>query len=135
MRFVWVAAVLVASCLPSSSKGGGDCQTDTDCLGTEVCARDGECWPASSVRSVNVTWTIDGEAASVETCGAFADLYIRFFSPSDEVGYSPVPCRTGLFPIVNLPDTFVDVELGAEGAWSRMQRIDAQNLAAFDLTF
>lgn len=50
------------------SGGGGECNTDSECGGSDVCARDKMCASASSVRAVTTTWTINGADANVMTC-------------------------------------------------------------------
>ena len=50
--------VLLAGC-PTTSHDGEMCEADSQC-GDDICARDGECAPASEVRQVKITWTING---------------------------------------------------------------------------
>lgn len=97
---------------------GGDpifgCRQDTEC-GAQVCARDGECYPASGIRLVTTTWTVRGEPASATTCAAHPDLAIRFqASNGASFGFAPVPCRIGKFTIDKLPLAYTRVELGVE---------------------
>lgn len=99
---------------------GGDpvygCRLDSEC-GTQVCARDGSCYPATSIRAVVTTWTIDGEVASVASCTSHPSLFIRFATASsDSFGFAPVPCRNGKFTIDKAPIAYTRVELGADGA-------------------
>ena len=97
---------------------GGDtsfgCHADSDC-GTDVCARNGQCLPASDVRTVHVTWTMSGEPAGTATCGASPDLDLTFFTSSDQFGFSPVPCAEGKFTVDKLPSWYESVELSRTG--------------------
>jgi hypothetical protein len=129
--------VLAAGCIPPAEPrpepdydyggggwtgSGGDpiygCRQDSEC-GAQVCARNGSCYPATSIRAVTATWTIDGETASVATCTAHPYLFIRFATSSgDSFGYAPVPCENGKFTIDKLPTSYSLVELGVDGAIS-----------------
>lgn len=133
---VWAAALVatLAGC-PLSSSSGGECQLDSDCSGSEVCARDEMCAAASQVRSVTATWTIRGAAASVASCGTHPDLYISFIGndSGDTLGYAPVPCKNGQFTVDKLPTRFRQVELGVEGGVSDTRTIDASGTAVLDL--
>lgn len=98
---------------------GGDpvsgCHQDTEC-GSQICARDGECYPAASIRPVTTTWTIGGEPASVTSCATHPNLYIHFeTSNGASFGFAPVPCRNGKFTIDKLATSYTRVELGGDG--------------------
>ena len=131
MRALAVAMLLCAGC-----PGGGDvCTVDSDCGVGNVCTRNTECLPASETRSVRVTWTIRGMAANDMLCGPTPNFYLMFSGTqlNDTFGYSPVPCKAGLFTIDKLPRRFVSVEIGVEGRFSEVKAFDAQGTAAFDL--
>lgn len=87
-----------------------------DC-GSDVCARDGQCWPPSLVRVVHARWTIVGAPASIDTCVDHPDLHIAFsdHSGNNRFGFAPVPCRIGLFTVDVLPEVYSRVELGIHG--------------------
>jgi hypothetical protein len=127
-----VALALLAGC-PTASPPA-ECMLDSDC-GTQVCARTGECLPASSVQPVKVTWTIRGSAASPATCSTSPELYIQFDSldPQDIFGYAPVPCDPGQFLVDKLPKRFIQVEMGIDNRFLDSQPIDARGSASFDL--
>jgi hypothetical protein len=93
------------------------CQADADCGGGGfVCARDGECLTSSQVRTVHVTWTLQGSAASAATCAAAPDLDITFIDTSDsQFGFSPVPCVEGKFTIDKLPTRYIEAALARTG--------------------
>lgn len=98
---------------------GGDpiygCRQDAEC-GAQVCARDGECYPAASIRLVVTTWTVRGEAATAASCAAHPDLSIHFETANfQSFGFAPVPCRNGKFTIDKLPASYTRVELGIAG--------------------
>ena len=97
---------------PSAPIGG--CPFD---CGPDVCARDHQCYPPEAVRLVHARWTIDSAPASFETCASHPDLEIRFSDSSGNtsIGFSPVPCRNGLFTVDTLPDVYSMVELGIAG--------------------
>jgi hypothetical protein len=138
MRPALLAAALVslAGCPQGSSGGGGgECQTDPECGDSEVCARDHMCTSASSVREVTTTWTIRGAEANTTSCAAHPDLFISFIGrdSGDTLGFAPVPCRNGRFPIDKLPERFRQVELGVEGGPFEIQPISAAGTVAIDL--
>lgn len=98
---------------------GGDtgygCHADSDC-GADVCARDGECLPASEVRTVHVTWTINDQPAGTATCATVPDLDLTFYDAANEqFGFSPVPCAEGKFTVDKLPTWYEAVELARAG--------------------
>lgn len=131
-RFFLAAWVSVLAGCPQPGVGG-ECETDADC-GGNVCARDHFCWPASDVRSIKVTWTVNGQAASPATCGGNVDLFVDFDGPppNETVGFIPVPCELGQFVIDKLPDEYDMVEVGVEGVYSASARITGSEVA-FDL--
>jgi hypothetical protein len=125
MRYAAIAlmACLVGCSLTSSS--GGECVNDSQC-GDEVCARGGECTARSNVRSVMVKWTVEGTAASVASCSAHPDLFLRF----DGTDYGD----TLKFAPDTLPKRYQQVELGVEGSTGSALSIDAATAqATFDL--
>lgn len=130
-----VLIALLSGCMGSPS--GGECHIDSDCGGSDVCARDMTCTAKSEVRSVTATWTVKGMPASVTSCGSHTDLFIQFLSSTatDELGYAPVPCMNGLFTIDKLPKRYFQVELGIDGGFRDVKPIDAQNSAALNVVF
>ncbi len=128
-----VLLVLLAGC-PSDSQS--TCTTDSQC-GNNVCARDGECLPATEIMSVKVTWTIRGQAASATTCASSPDLLLQFdgVSYGDSFGYAPVPCMEGQFTEDKLPTRFQQVDIGLDNAgyFLGSKPIDATRVVAFDL--
>ena len=131
MRALWL---LVLAACPSSNTQT-QCMTDTDCGGTAVCARDGECLSASEVWPVKVSWTIRGSAASGTTCASSPDFYLQFDSQiqQDTFGYEPVPCEQGQFLVDKLPKRFIQVEIGENNRFLDAQPINALGSASFDL--
>jgi hypothetical protein len=136
LRAVFSAALL-ASLAGCPGGTGGECQLDADCGGSELCARDGMCAPASAVRAVTATWTINGVAASTQSCGAHPDLYIDFIGADsgDTIGFAPVPCRNGQFSVDKLPTRFRQAELGVEGGNYDVGTISATGSVMLDLRF
>ncbi|HSD90917.1 MAG TPA: hypothetical protein VLB44_25510 [Kofleriaceae bacterium] len=143
----FLAAPLLAGCLvgcliePPSSDGtyypppsdtgwgsgyggsGGDvgygCHQDSDCGGTLVCARDGECLTADSVRIIHVNWTVSGEVASDTTCVRAPELAITFGDTAGDLfGFAPVPCNAGRYTVDKLPSRMTKVELARSGEYS-----------------
>jgi hypothetical protein len=86
------------------------CHADSAC-GINVCARDGECVPATEVRTVHVLWTVSGQPAGTMTCGNAPDLELTFLDSSDAFGFSPVPCVEGKFTVDKLPAWYESVQL------------------------
>jgi len=129
--FALMAGLVGCSLTPS----GGECQSDSQC-GDDVCARSGECLARSNIRSVTVTWTVNGAPADAASCTTHPDLYLQFDGADygDTLRFAPVPCREGRFPIDKLPKRYVQVELGSEGGASDVAPIDkATAQAQFDL--
>ena len=93
------------------------------------------CAPASSVRPVTTTWTVNGAEANITSCGTKPDLFITFIGrdATDTIGFAPVPCRIGQFLVDKLPDRFREVELGVEGGASQVRAIGSTNSVAIDL--
>ena len=112
------------------------CQTDTDCSGGDICARNGECDAPSDVRAVKVTWLIRAMPASAQTCANSPSFYVQFDGPTyeDTFAFEPVPCDQGQFNIDKLPKRFTQVEMGIDGQFNDIAAIDpATETAAFDL--
>lgn len=130
-----LAITLLASLAGCPNRTGSECEIDSDCGSSDVCARDHMCTEASSVRAVMATWTIRGAAASTTTCGAHPDLYISFIGDDfgDTLGFAPVPCKLGQFLVDKLPARFKQVELGVEGGTSDVRTLDAAGTVALDL--
>jgi len=94
------------------------CASDTDC-GTQVCARDRECYPAASVRLAHTAWTVHGAAASTTSCANRPHLFIAFRGPNGaSFGFAPVPCKNGEFTVDKLPTIYTEVQLGTDGTSS-----------------
>ena len=132
----FVAATFLASLAACPMSGsGGACQIDSDCSGSEVCARDEMCAASSTVRQVTASWTIRGATANVTSCSPHPDLYIQFIGSDsgDTLGFSPVPCMTGQFTVDKLPDRFRQVELGVEGGVRDLKTLSADGTATLDL--
>ena len=120
---------------------GGDtgfgCHVDTDCGGGYVCARDGECLTAADVRTIHVTWTVNGSAADATSCTTSPHLDITFSDASQEqFGFSPVPCAEGKFTIDKLPSRFTYVALGPTGTGNVTSGVfGSDGTVALDLSF
>ena len=113
--------------------GGVECHSDVQC-GDDVCARSGECLTRSSVREVTIKWTINGVAASAESCAAHPDLYIQFYG--DAYGDTlrvPVSCRDGSYSATAVPKRYLQVELGVDGGTADVSQIDASGRVQLDL--
>jgi hypothetical protein len=128
-----VVLLLLAGCTGSQHDDVdefGRCRSDTACVDSEVCARNGACYPPSELRAVSVTWTIGGMAADPVTCAASPDLFIAFSSggsgPFAHLEFSPVPCRAGRFSIDELPTEFTSVQLSStRGRLGQHGQLDA----------
>ena len=98
--------------------GGGTtgygCHADSEC-GTQVCARNGDCMPASAVHVVHVNWTVGDEPASDASCASAPKLGITFSSGTgDEFGFAPVPCKAGRYTIDKMPTRINNVQLARQ---------------------
>lgn len=131
----YLLIALVLSPLACHDDGpGGYCQTDSDC-GGDVCARDESCWPSNEIHSVKLAWTINGQPAGSDTCAAFPDFFVNFYSQTEEFGFAPVPCMAGEFPIDKLPTVYTTAEVGDVNYqyFDQSVLIDANGSASFDL--
>src|SRR5512144_2655026 len=132
-----LAATLLAACIvepttsdppPSNETGWGSgwggssgttdwgCHMDSQCPTSYVCARDGECLPASAVRTIHVVWTLKGQPASDATCSQSPQLDITFSDSSGDLfGFAPVPCNAGKYTIDKFPASYTTVDLVRAG--------------------
>jgi hypothetical protein len=153
-----LALVVLAGCIqetysdpPTSGGGWGTgpggtgghtsfgCHVDSDC-GADVCARNGSCVTPDSVKTVHVSWTMNGQPASEQTCAFAPHLDISFYASStgDEFGFSPVPCAEGKFTVDKLPVWYVTVQLsrtGDQGTGGATTDFAADNTASVDLVY
>jgi hypothetical protein len=100
------SAVLAAFLLAGCPTGGGECTLDVDCIDGDVCANNHVCLSPFAVHYVSIRWTIDGAAASAETCAAIGDLSITAEDSELEdsrTSWFPVPCTAGRFTADKLP--------------------------------
>jgi len=106
---------------PGGGGGGGGggvygCEADTDCPSGDVCARTYECLPPDQVRTVHITWTLEGQPANSSTCASSPDLEIDFnFNGGGWWGWAPVPCAEGKFTIDKMPTYDADVAISEDG--------------------
>ena len=126
-------AILLGGC-PSTGSTGAACQDDRTC-GGDVCTRDGLCTPPSEVRSVKITWTVNGTLASATSCATTPDLtvYVDDGNALDQIGFEPVPCDQGVFNFDKLPTRYVIAELAIMGGRGARKTIDSSNTAHFDI--
>lgn len=117
------------------------CTSDSQCSDGDVCARTEECAPPSELIHMRVSWTLAGQPASTASCAGHDQLRIGLITGSgryeQEVGFSPVPCVAGVFPIDRLPDWYDRVELGFDVAGdfrnSQILELRSDGTASFDL--
>jgi hypothetical protein len=106
-------AIVVAGCGGNGSSGGA-CTQDAQCDSDDVCAANGLCWSADSVRNARIQWTVGGQPASAASCSSIPNLDMYFTAPegdsSEDFGYAPVPCAEGVFTELKLPDIYTDVQ-------------------------
>ncbi len=115
---------------------GLSCHADSDCGGELVCARNGECLPASLVRAVHVRWTVRGGAPTAASCAAYTRMFVTFEATDvyDSVGFAPVPCPAGVFTIDKLPRRFTTGSAGSEtGAGTASGAFDGTGTVLLDL--
>jgi hypothetical protein len=103
--------------------GGGDsdygCHLDTECDTGSVCARDGTCATATSVRIIHVNWTVNDVAASSTSCTNAPDLAVTFSDVQGyQFGFAPVPCQAGRYTIDKMPTHYTRVQLSRAGEYS-----------------
>ena len=135
MRAQLALAAVLAGLAGCGGDGSSMCTTDSQC-GGDVCARDGECLPAASVRMAKLSWTIQGMAASAQTCAASPSFSIYFDSSTtdESFGFEPVPCQEGQFTIDKLPERFDLVEIDLQDRQLGLTALAPDGTAAFDLS-
>ena len=116
------------------------CHQDSECGGTLVCARDGGCLSPSQVRIIHVSWTLDGQPASTDSCKTAPALELAFFDAyqGGQFGFAPVPCQEGKFTVDKMPIVYTNVEMGPEynyGAGGASGSFDATGAVALDLPY
>lgn len=122
----------------TGGSNGYGCRKDTECGSGRVCARNGVCTTASSVRVVHVNWTVNDQVASDATCVRSPDLAVTF---SDDQGYdfgfAPVPCDAGRFTVDKMPLEYTNVQLSRVGEYTggASGRFDAAGDANLDLPY
>lgn len=103
----------------SGGDNGYGCRKDTECSGGLVCARNGVCTSASSVRVVHVNWTVNDQVASDASCVRAPNLAITFSDAQGyDFGFAPVPCKAGRFTVDKMPLVYTRVELSRAGEYS-----------------
>ena len=136
----WFVVVLAGCPAPGDSQippdAAAGCVADTECGGL-VCARTGECLAPSDVRTVRVTWTVQGKPANNATCASSPDLEIEFYDLNDYAhGYAPVPCVAGVYTIDKLPTRFYRVRMALiDTDGGGRANIDATGNATLDLPY
>ena len=139
VRWLVVTSLVLLGGCPQPGGGdtiGGECFANEECNTGQLCARDGLCWLAEDVHAARVMWTVNGGRPDATTCAPHPDLYIEFRGPTvEELGFSPVPCATGQFPVDKLPRGYTRVELGVDrGPWVTGAFSEA-GFVTVDLTF
>jgi hypothetical protein len=111
LRAATTAAIVLAALSGCSS----DCQQDSDCVGGDVCARDGACLAPTELVSADLTWTIAGAPPTDASCMGLS-LRVGFITDdgrsSSEFGFAPIACVEGAFHVDKLPGGFDEIELG-----------------------
>ena len=116
----------------------GQCSATFSCGGGLVCTRDGMCLPPDQVRSVHVTWTVSGAAASPTSCAVAPDLLLDLTGPNGlRLGFEPVPCAEGKFSVDRLPIEYDEVSLGRASSRAQLEHasIDAAGNATVNLPY
>ena len=131
--------MLLVGCLgPSGHRGSsepGTCHRDSDCGGSDLCARNAACLPPSEIRAVYVIWTLNDTMTNPTTCTSIPTFEIEFLGSADDdpLGYAPVPCAEGKFTVDKLPTSFTEVRISHRGQ-RQTAKIDATTgEAALDL--
>jgi hypothetical protein len=122
--------------------GGGStsygCHLDSECESTQVCARDGNCTAATSVRIVHVMWTLKGQPASDTSCRYAPKLSISFSDVNGGLfGFAPVPCNAGKFTVDKMPSRYTWVDLARDSDYEGGGRgmFDASGNVTLDLNY
>jgi len=114
-----VASVALSSC-SAPSDDGVFCVQDSDCQ--SICSPVEECVHPSTAFDVRVSWTINGQAPTVDEatiCGdiSYFDVQLEDSRANGSlVAYSPVPCSVGQVFYPNIPERLSTVRLVAHAA-------------------
>lgn len=115
-RFIPHVLLVLAlgACLPYGT--GQHCTDDADC-GAGECARNNECAPAGTLRTVTFVWTVHGQVPGETTCAPIAELRVTFEDRTldETVVYEPVPCRLGRIHFNRMHPRFDRVRISAHG--------------------
>lgn len=135
-RTLWPLVLAVSSVGATCSKRApddGTCLRDSECASNEVCARDGECWGATHVRMVHLTWTLRSLPANAPTCAAAPELEISFYGAEQTFGFAHVSCISGMFTVDKLPRVYTRVGLARAGEAPIVAEFDTTGSATIDL--
>jgi hypothetical protein len=128
--------VLVAGIAPACIPSRCD---DSDCIGGNVCAADGQCRAPDELEPLIVTWTIAGQPASAATCDGQTmrvGFVEGFGRDTDELEWSGIDCTIGAFERDDVP-SYDEVELGYDTgddfAHASYATPDGSGTTAFDL--
>ncbi len=107
------ALLALAGCaetLPGPPAPAETCSADADCS-AGVCARTGECLPATELQRAQVIWTIAGAPPTAASCYWIANIRVELKTEPEvdrgEVGQSaPLDCTLGKFTVDKLPVRF-----------------------------
>jgi hypothetical protein len=106
MRFALALPPFIAFALGGCIEGEESprsCSTDDRC-GGDVCAADARCRPATELRTVTTSWTLNGMPATATTCATAPTLGIGFEGTLGGFLLShDVPCETGVLIVERVP--------------------------------
>ena len=117
------ALALVLAACGSVSDDGAQCTIDADCTCGDICSRAEECWPPDQIHAVTIHWTIGGQAPIATTCAGITSLDVDYDDSQSgrRVGFSPVACNEGQFPIDKWPVHFDTAMVTAHGNGNQTQ--------------
>jgi hypothetical protein len=132
MRMTVLMLALVASaCVPIASNE--ECFVDSDCGGSLECSRTNECESAGSLRTIRLTWTVNGLAPTLmtpEPCAPVAELEVTFrdLTSGEDVTFRPVTCALGLATYDKFSPRFTAMVLAAYDNDDRVLDIETRSI-------
>lgn len=130
---VLMFAGAASACFPVGD--GGECFVDSDCGGSLECSRTNECEPAGSLRTIRLSWTVNGVAPTLDApgpCDQIAELEVTFrdFNAGEDVAFRPVTCALGLATYDRFSPRFSTVVLAAYDSGGNVLDLASRSLTS-----
>ena len=117
LRLRW-SLVLLPACFARPAVYG-ECSSDAQCRGGDVCARTGDCLaPSALAPPVALAWTFHGESADAVWCAQFPrlDLILTSDNGDPDLFVRDLPCTSSGTPLDRIPVHLPYFQLGIASA-------------------